>query len=93
MKKCTIVGIQKTVQTSGKNEGKTYINYFLTEPFTQYELENSDCLGLKVSKEFSIIDFGVKVSDVVIPYYERMIFNGQERAVLTDLIPAKLENK
>jgi len=89
MKKCTVVGIQKTVQTSGKNEGKTYINYFLTEPFSDYEVENSDCLGVKVLKEFSTKDFGVKVNDVVIPYYERMTFNGTERAVLTDLLPTK----
>lgn len=91
MKKCTVVGIQKTVQTSGKNEGKVYYNYFFTEPFSNYEIENSECLGLKVTKEFSMTDFGVKPGDVVTPYYERMIFNGSERAVLTDLIPVRAE--
>ena len=89
MKKCTVVGIQKIEKTSGNNEGKAFYNYYFTESFSNYDLENSDCSGLKTFKEFSYVDFGVKVGDVVIPYYERMTFGKEERAVLTDLIPVK----
>lgn len=89
MKKCTVVGIQKNERTSGKDEGKVFYNYYFTEPFSNYDLENSDCSGLKTFKEFSSVDFGVKVGDIVTPYYERMVFGKEERAVLTDLIPVK----
>lgn len=89
MKKCIVVGIQSTEQTSGKNEGKKYINYFLKEPFSAYETENGDCIGMKTSKEFSMTDFGVKVGDIVTPIYERMTFNGQERAVLVGFVSHK----
>lgn len=89
MKKCTVVGIQSSKQTSGNNEGKVYYKYFLTEPFSNYEMENYDCLGIKVLEEYSSVDFGVKVGDIVTPYYERMKFGKDERAVLTDLIPVK----
>lgn len=89
MKKCTVIGIHKIEKASGKDEGKVLYHYYFTEPFSNYDLDNSDCSGLKTFKEFSYVDFGVKVGDVVVPYYERMVFGKEERAVLTDLIPVK----
>lgn len=87
IKKCVVVGIQVTEQTSGKNEGKKYVHYFLKEPFSTYESENGNCIGMKTSKEFSMTEFSdIKVGDVVTPIYERMTFNNIERAVLVGFI-------
>lgn len=90
MKICTVVGIKGTQVKNKKGEDKIAYNYYLTEPFSQYDVENSvRSDGFKTLTEFSYIDFGVKIGDKVVPYYDRMTFNGQERAVLSDFIPAK----
>ena len=57
-----VIGIKRT---PGKEEGKEYITFNCTHPYTDYELENSKCEGLTVETVSASEDFGVKIGDVV----------------------------
>lgn len=85
-----LVGIKATKMTSGKNEGKIGYTYFLEKEFTDYEKSNSECRGVSVTSEFSYTDFGIGVGEFVTPVYDR---GYQDRAVLTNLIPFKPNDK
>lgn len=79
-----LIGIKATKMTSGKSEGKTAYTYFLTSPYTDYEIQTSECCGLKTTSEFSYTKFDVAVGDEVTPVYEKGF---QDRAVLVNLVP------
>lgn len=81
-----LVGIKKTVMTTGKNEGKTGITYFLEKDFSDYDRNTSECIGVCITQEFSYTDFGVVVGDDVTPVYDK---GYGDKAILTNLIPFK----
>lgn len=84
IRKMKVIGIKATEMTSGKNVGKTGYTYFMSAPFTDYELETSVCNGTKVTSEFSYTNFGVAVGDEVTPVYEKGF---QDKAILVNLVP------
>lgn len=81
-KNCTVVGVKKSV--TGK--GRDFYNYFFNVPFSDYESENADCLGMTVQSEGSYKDFSVKPGDVVQLSYEK---GYQDKAVLSDIVVVK----
>lgn len=77
--KVTIIGIKKA-QTKNK---KNFCQYFFQKAFTDYEMENSDCLGFTVGSEFSYKDYNLKPGDVCDFQYEP----GYEgKATLSDVV-------
>ena len=75
--KVTIVGVRKS-----ESKGKDVFNYYGLKDFTDYEVQNSDCVGQAVVSEFSYIDYGLCVGDVVEFLYEPGF---QGRASLVDI--------
>lgn len=73
-----LVGRQKGTTKAGK----VFYNYFFNRPFTNYESENGECLGMSVSTEFSYEDFPCLPGDTVALSYGRGF---QDKAVLTDI--------
>lgn len=84
MDNCKVLGIKKTEIGEGKNKGKVACNYFLQTTFTDYELENSVCTGVKVTIEFSYKEFDVNIGDEVTLVYEKGF---QDKAVLANMVP------
>lgn len=76
----TIIGIRSSVS---KSTGKKYFTYYMMEGFTDYEKENGECHGSKVSFEGSSIDFGVHVGDQVKCYYDK---GYKDQATLSEMI-------
>lgn len=81
-----VIGIKATEMTTGKNAGKTGFTYYFEKPFTDYEIQTSDCQGFAVTSEFSYTDFGVYVGDEVTPVYDKGF---QDKAVLVNLVVTK----
>lgn len=80
--KVTIIGIKKA-QTKNK---KNFCQYYFQKAFTDYEMENSDCLGFVVGSEFSYRDYNLKPGDVCDFMYEP----GYEgKATLSDVVVLK----
>lgn len=80
--KVTIIGIRKAKTKNGRD----FCQYYFQKPFTDYEMENSDCLGFLVGSEFSYRDYGLKPGDVCDFQYEP----GYEgKATLTDVVVLK----
>ena len=77
-----VVGVKKAV--TGK--GKDCFTYHFQSEFTDYEVENCECVGKAVLSEFSYEDFGVKVGDTVKLIYEKGF---QDKATLSEIIPVK----
>lgn len=80
--KVTIVGIRKG---TSKN-GKSFCQYYLTKPFSDYDMENGDCSGFQTASEFTYKDYNLKVGDVCDFQYEPG-FEG--RATLSDVVVLK----
>ena len=80
--KVTIIGIKKA-QTKNK---KNFCQYFFQKAFTDYERENSDCLGFTVGSEFSYKDYNLKPGDECDFLYEPG-FEG--KATLSDVVVLK----
>lgn len=80
--KVTIIGIKKAKTKNGRE----FCQYYYKKPFTDYELENSDCLGMIVGNEFSYRDYNLKPGDVCDFQYEP----GYEgKATLSDVFVVK----
>lgn len=80
--KVTIIGI-KQAQTKNK---KDFWQYYFQKAFTDYEMENSDCIGFTVGSEFSYHDYNLKPGDVCDFQYEP----GYEgKATLSDVVVLK----
>ena len=80
-----IVGVKKSSYERNGIEKVAY-NYSGTKPYTDYELDNSECRGLDIVREYSSRDFKVEPGDVVDFVYEP----GYEgKAVLVDIVMVK----
>ncbi len=80
--KVTIIGIRKAKTKNGRE----FCSYFYEKAFTDYERENSDCLGMTVGSEFSYKDYNLKPGDVCDFMYEPG-FEG--KATLSDVVVLK----
>lgn len=80
--KVTIVGIKKATTKNGKN----FCQYFITKPFSDYDMEKSEVEGIQASSEFSYRDFNLKVGDVCDFQYEPGFDN---KATLSDVVVLK----
>lgn len=80
--KVTIVGVRVN-----ESKGRKAYNYFGLKDFTDYEIENSECVGQMVVSEFSYKNFNLKPGDVVEFDYEPGF---QGRANLTGVRPVSL---
>lgn len=58
-----IVGIKKS--PSSKNPEVTYYNYYYLGNYTEYDINNSEVFGIPAGAEFSNIDIGCNVGDIV----------------------------
>ncbi len=57
-----VLGIKRTPSKDGDKE---YITFNCSHPYTDYELENSNCQGLSVEFVQASEDFGINIGDVV----------------------------
>lgn len=80
--KVFISGIKKAKTKNGRD----FCQYYFEKAFTDYEKENSDCLGMAVGSEFSYKDYGLKPGDVCDFQYEPG-FEG--KATLSDVVVLK----
>ena len=85
--KVKIVGVKKSEYKGKDGSPKVGFNYLGTKQFTDYELENNECEGNDVIREFSSKDFGLHPGDVVEFMYEPG-FEG--RATLVDVKMIKI---
>ena len=82
--KVTVIGIMKGTNKAGKK----FTQFFATTSFTDYEVENNDCVGSKTVDVFTYLDCSaLKIGDMVDLVYEPGF---QGRATLTDIIPVKV---
>lgn len=79
----TIVGIRKG-ETKNK---KACYNYYGLKNFSDYDMENSECLGHQPVSEFSYKDYGLSIGDVVDFQYEPG-FEG--KATLSNVVMIKM---
>ena len=77
--KVTVVGVRKGTSKNGRN----FCQYFVTKPFSDYDISNGDCSGFQTASEFTYRDYGLKVGDVCDFQYEPG-FEG--RATLSDVV-------
>ena len=85
--KVTIVGVKKSDYKGKDGIPKVGFNYLGIKDFTAYELENNQCEGNDVIREFSNRDFNLHPGDVVEFMYEPG-FEG--RATLVDVKMLKI---
>lgn len=77
-----IIGVKKSAYKGKEGVMKTGYNYCGLKEFTRYELENADCEGKDIIREWSNIDFGVHPGDVVEFIYEPGF---KDKATLVDV--------
>ena len=65
-----IVGIKKA---PSKNGDRIYTTYFCLRPYSDYELDKSDVIGVAVEVVQTTEDFPIKIGDIVKFYYGRAI--------------------
>ena len=80
----TIIGIKKATT----KDGKPCKTYYFTEEYSDYDLKNGHCEGVKVGSEYSqnVFDTELKVGDKCKMYHE--VINGKngQFAVLSDIV-------
>ena len=82
--KVTVTGTMKGTSKAGRE----FFQLFATTPFTEYESQNNDCMGLKTVEVFTYLDCGsLRVGDEVDLVYEPGF---QGRATLVQIVPVKL---
>lgn len=80
----TVIGV-KASQYKGKDgQLKTGYNICGLKDFTRYELENAECEGRDVIREFTNVNFNVHPGDEVDFIYEPGF---QDKATLVDIVP------
>lgn len=84
-----IVGVKRSEYVKDGKE-KLACNYFGVKEFTEYEKQNGDCEGLCAVAEYSSVDFGVHVGDIVEFMYEPGF---KDKATLVDIRILKLADK
>lgn len=65
-----ILGVKKTEYKGRDGKEKIGFNYMGVKEFTDYEMENAECEGYDVVREFSSKDYAVMPGDVVEFLYE-----------------------
>ena len=65
-----ILGVKKSEYKGKDGSNKIGFNYMALKQFTSYELENSQCEGNDVVREFSNTDFNLHPGDLVDFEYE-----------------------
>lgn len=80
--KVTILGIKKAQTKNGRD----FWQYYFKKDFTDYDLNNSECMGEQVGSEFSYKDYTLRVGDVCDFQYEPG-FN--DKATLSDVVVLK----
>lgn len=78
----TIIGVKKSDYKGKDGQLKKGFNICGTKEFTRYELENAECEGKDVVREWTNIDFNVHSGDEVEFIYEPGF---QEKATLVDI--------
>lgn len=78
----TIIGVKKSDYKGKDGKMKAGFNICGTKEFTRYELENADCEGKDVVREWTNIDFNVHPGDEVEFIYEPGF---QDKATLVDI--------
>lgn len=74
----TVIGIMK-----GQNKnGRDFMQIYATKPFSNYEAETNDCLGLSVHSEFTYGNYDIFPGDEVELKYEP---GYQGKATLVDI--------
>ena len=82
---CELIGKKKVVTKAGRD----YFTYYFARPFSDYELENGDCLGRALEVEGCGKDFAVIPGDKCELHYVKGF---QDKALLADIkvvVPAK----
>lgn len=82
-----IVGVKKSSYKGKDGKDKVGFNYLGTKQFTSYEMENNECEGEDVVREFSNTDFKLHPGDVVDFEYEPGF---EQRATLVGVRPISL---
>lgn len=77
-----IVGVKKSEYKSKDGVQKTGFNICGLKDFTRYEMENSQCVGQDVIREFTSMDFDLHPGDKVEFVYEP---GYQDKATLVDV--------
>ncbi|MDE7021115.1 MAG: hypothetical protein K2P23_09490, partial [Lachnospiraceae bacterium] len=80
--KVFIIGIKKAKTKNGRD----FCQYYFQKAFTDYEMQNSDCIGMVVGSEFSYKDYNLKPGDECDFMYEPG-FEG--KATLSDVVVLK----
>lgn len=78
----TVIGVKVSQYKGKEGQIKTGYNICGLKDFTRYELENADCEGQDVIREFSSVNFNVHPGDVVEFIYEPGF---QDKATLVDV--------
>lgn len=84
--KVFIIGIKKAKTKNGRD----FCQYYFQKAFTDYEMQNSDCIGMVVGSEFSYKDYNLKPGDECDFMYEPG-FEG--KATLSDVVVLKPVDK
>lgn len=82
----TIIGVKKSEYKGKDGQKKNGFNICGLKDYTRYELENAECEGQDVVREWTNTDFNVHPGDVVDLVYEPGF---QDKATLVDIIPIK----
>ncbi len=82
--KVTVTGTMKGTSKAGRE----FYQVYATTPFTDYESQNNDCVGLKTVDVFTYLDCSqLRVGDEIDLVYEPGF---QGRATLVKIVPVKL---
>lgn len=76
--KVIIIGVKKATTKNGRN----FWEYYYQKPFSDYDINNSDCIGNSVGTEFSYRDYNLKPGDECDFQYEP---GYNDKATLTDV--------
>lgn len=65
-----VLGIKKTPSKDGD---KVYVTFACSHGYSDYEIENAECLGVTVENVSASEDFGIQVGDLVEFIYGKAI--------------------
>ena len=82
-----IIGVKRSEYKGKDGQMKTGFNYCGLKEFTRYEMENAQCEGQDVIREWSNIDFNIHPGDEVEFIYEPGF---QDKATLVDIKVIKI---
>lgn len=83
----TVIGVKRSEYKGKDQQMKTGFNYCGLKEFTRYEMENAQCEGQDVIREWSNIDFNIHPGDEVEFIYEPGF---QDKATLVDIKVIKI---